>query len=152
MNYRIASVLVAGALSATLSFSPARGGEEIHTPKPGNPKRTAILDAVRPTVQEMTGQPRIVFVVEKLLVCGAWAYLCGRPQTPDASNRYEDITALVFCDGDDNSKWRLVRMLGIEAGEVEDPEQAERNQWSALNKEFPNLPPALIDAVLAGHR
>lgn len=136
----------------TFLYSPAWAGEKVRTPKPGDPERTEILDAVRPAVEKMSGQPKIVFVVEQLLVCGGWAYLWGRPQTPDGSSQYEDVTALIRRDAAPGKGWRLVRMLGIEAGEVEDPEQAEKRQWAKLGKEFPDLPPALVDAVLADER
>lgn len=138
-----------GVLAAAFMTAAIAAGEGVHTLKPGNPERQAILDAVRPTVEELTERERIVFVVDRLLVYQDWAWLLARPETPNQSHRYEDVSALVKRNEKPGKGWRLVRMLGIEAGEAGDPEMAAKRQWLDLKKEFPALPQLLIDAALA---
>lgn len=149
---RSALVLLTGVLAAVFVPVAIAAGGDVRAPKPGNPERTAVLEAVRPAVEALTGQKRIVFVVERLLVSEGWAWIWGRPQTPDASHRYEDISALVKRDGKAGGGWRLVRMLGSEAGAADDPELAKKRQWSGLKRDFPDLPQVLIDAALAPDR
>lgn len=137
-------ILAAGCILPMVSSASA-----VHTPQPGNPERKAILDAVRPSVQELTGRRDIVFVVDELHVSEGWAWFRGRPQSRGGDARFEDISALIRRVDARANEWRLVRILGIEPGEVDDPEPAEAQMWTRLKLEFPDLPQALVDAAHA---
>src|SRR4051794_26335380 len=83
-----AAALLTGMLHGVPAWSRDRGAGRAAaagkpwTPKPGNPERKAILDALRPSVERELGQ-RVVFRPKQLAVQGDWAFFYGDPQRPD---------------------------------------------------------------------
>lgn len=55
---------------------------QVTTPAPGSEARTAILDAVRPTVEAKVGTA-VKFEVYRIRVLGTWAFVLLHPQRPD---------------------------------------------------------------------
>ncbi len=66
-----AALIVASAAPLAAQTSPPRG----------SPERTALLDALRPTLVKEIGGP-IAFVVTTMRVMGPWAYLHVKPTRP----------------------------------------------------------------------
>lgn len=53
---------------------------DYHTPKPGDPLRKTLLDALRVDVEEELGQ-EVLFKIDDLRVSSEWGFLSGRPLT-----------------------------------------------------------------------
>lgn len=53
----------------------------VYTPPPGSPERTAIMNGLRPIVENDMGKP-IEFVVGSLEVCDGFAFVHVTPQRP----------------------------------------------------------------------
>lgn len=66
-------------LQLTAPLGSASAAPCPYTPARGTPERSAIMDAVRPSVRRALGQ-RVQFVVQTLSVCGSWAFLEAEPQ------------------------------------------------------------------------
>ncbi len=77
----------------------------------------------------------VVFVVAHLKVKDGWAWVHTRPRSPDARNRYEDLSALLrFQDG----VWSVVEIPCTEADNpecIDGPDSVER-----LRRRFPEVP------------
>lgn len=114
MRKIISFALIAIAMVATVS------AQSVYTPEKGSPERKAILDALRVPVERDLNQ-KIVFVADNFNVQGNWAFLGGRPQSPDGGSpdysHTEYATALNAGAFDNNffallkksgGKWRVV--------------------------------------------
>lgn len=98
--------LVSIALAAlALGAAAPAVAQSVHTPPPGSPERSAILDAVRAPLIEHVGG-RVEFVVETLRVGGGWAYLEAQPQRPGGGS----IPADDYMDG--NTTYAVLRQQG----------------------------------------
>ena len=76
------------------------------------PERQAILDAVRPRIETMTGKP-VEFVVNRLETACDYARLIAEPRARAGGDRYEPIDALfVRRDG----AWSLALIASTEEG------------------------------------
>ena len=104
------------------------------TPLPGNPLRKAVLDALRLEVKRIHGLD-VVFVVEHLKVKNGWAWAHTLPQSPDGSNRYEDVSALLRLQ---DGVWAVAE---IPCGEDENPDCLNGpGYFSGLQGRFPGIP------------
>lgn len=65
--------------------------QDVFTPEKGSPERRAIMDALRVPVERELKQ-RVVFAADTFNVEGDWAFLSGRPQTPDGGQPDYGIT------------------------------------------------------------
>ena len=78
-------LIIAAALSAVpigFAAGPASAQGPVNATAPaaaGSAQRRAILDALRPTIQQRLG-PNIVFVVRDIRVSGGWAFVKAEPQ------------------------------------------------------------------------
>ena len=82
------------------------------TPLPGNPLRKQVLDALRDELKRISGLD-VVFVIKHLRVKDGWAWVHTLPQSPDGSNQYEDISALLRFR---NASWKVVEIPCTEEG------------------------------------
>lgn len=92
---------------------------DAHTPQPGTPERKAIMDAVRPSIEDRLG-PNIEFVVKRLEVGQGWALLYANPQRKGGGRidprRYFSVSDLDSMDGLTvtavlqyrNKRWNLI--------------------------------------------
>ena len=104
------------------------------TPPPGSPLRKQVLDALRREVKRTHGLD-VVFVVRRLGVKDGWAWVHTLPQSPDGSNRYEDISALLRLRGE---AWEVAE---IPCGEVDNPDCLNGPSYFVrLRKRFPKAP------------
>lgn len=94
-----------------------------HVPEKGSIERKAIVDALRVPVAKQLKQP-VIFKIDHLKVQDNWAFLNGKPQTPDGSaidytnTVYQDaLDAGAFDDGivallrKVNGKWTVVQYV-----------------------------------------
>jgi len=127
-------VLCVGALLVlSLVFGGAvSAAEKPYTPQPGNPVRKAVLDGLREWVLE-NHEVRIVFVVRYLKVAGGWAWAETIPQSPDGTQRYEELMALLNRTGEG---WKV---LHVPSGE-EDAPPVDGTYFEMLLEEVPGLP------------
>ena len=122
------SVLVLICLCTVLQAS-----DSYLTPLPGNPLRKQVLDALRNEVKRIHGLD-VVFVVKHLRVKDGWAWIHSLPQSPDGSNRYEDISALLRFGKDG---WKVAE---IPCGEVENPDCLNGPEYfKRLNARYPTV-------------
>jgi len=102
------------------------------TPVPEGAERTAILDALRPKIEEMAGKP-VEFVVNRLETACDHARLIAQPQSKDGADKYETVDAFfVKTDG----AWTLSMIAAAEEGS--DP---AADQYRARH---PDAPEALL--------
>lgn len=71
----------AAILALTLMAATTPALAQLHSPPPGSAERRAVLDAVRPHVEEQLGAP-VEFVVQTIRVSGDWAFVQATPQRP----------------------------------------------------------------------
>ena len=108
-----------GAVSAsTDSLKKAR----MHTPVPGTMERRAVLDGLRYWVRSRLGV-NVRFVVHHLKISGGWAWVVTDPQSPDGTQHYEPISALLKKG---KNCWVVVALPSGECAAAADPEQACR--------------------------
>lgn len=69
-------------LTTIFILTGAALAQEVYTPEKGSAERTAILAALRGPVEKELNQ-KISFQIDDFNVSGAWAFISGRPQTPD---------------------------------------------------------------------
>ena len=101
-------------------------------PGAGSAERTAILDAVRPKIEELTGKP-VEFVVNRLETACDYARLIAEPRAKTGGDRYEPVDAfLVKKDG----VWTLGMIAAGEEGS--DP---AADQYRAR---YPDAPEGLL--------
>ncbi len=127
--------LILGVLMVALCLcTHAQASDSNLTPLPGNPLRKAILDALRQEVKLIHGLD-VVFVVKHLKVKNGWAWAHTLPQSPDGSNRYEDVSALLQLQ---DGAWTVVE---IPCGEDENPDCLNGPEYfSGLKRRFPGVP------------
>jgi len=65
-----------------------------YTPSPGSAEYKAIIDALRQKM-ESTTHLKMVFKVQHLKVHDCWAWIHVLPQSPDGTQKYEDVNALL---------------------------------------------------------
>lgn len=68
--------MIVAAMFVTVA-GPANG--QAYSPLPGSPERSAILDALRPSIEAQLG-PNIEFVVKDFKVYRGWAFVLADPQ------------------------------------------------------------------------
>ena len=106
--FAVLLVCLAGVAHAQRTYTPANGSAE----------RKAILNALRVPVEKDLKQ-KIVFVVDDLKVSGTWAFVSGRPTTPEGEN--PDLSKTAWAGEEDlfdnnffgllqkrGGKWRVV--------------------------------------------
>jgi hypothetical protein len=108
--YALSFIAVLPTVSAAAAGDLSRSGQAATTPPPGSTERKAILDALRADIKRLHGL-EVVFVVNHLKVRDGWAWTHTLPQSPDGSNKYEDVSALLR-EGD--GVWRVVEMFCTE--------------------------------------
>ncbi len=126
--------LVFGAILVVLYFlTYVHAADSNLTPRPGNPLRKLVLDALRQEVKRIHGLD-VVFVVRHLKVKNGWGWVHTMPQSPDGSNRYEDVSALLRLQ---DGGWRVVE---IPCGEEGNPNCLNApDYFSGLQERFPNV-------------
>jgi hypothetical protein len=108
------------------------------TPPPGSAERKAILDALREEVKRLHGL-EVVFVVAHLKVLGGWAWVQTRPQSPDGTNRYEGISALLRKRG---AGWEVAE---LPCTEMDNPEcLGAPDYFRGLRARFPDVPEEIL--------
>ena len=93
------------------------------TPKTGTPERKALMDALRAPVEKSLKQ-KVIFQVDHLKVLGNWAFMTGKPRTPEGAaidykktGYKEAIDAGAFDDWvcalykKSNGKWKVVQWV-----------------------------------------
>ena len=127
-------VLAAVLLFSWLCSNVARASDSNFTPLPGNPLRKQVLDALRREVYRVHGLD-VVFIVRHLRVKQGWAWVHTLPQSHDAENRYEDLSALLRLQ---NGTWEVVE---LPCSEPENPECLNGPEYFiTLQERYPNVP------------
>jgi len=139
MRRIVVPVLALGlvAVPATVVVRPepaqAQSSCAATTPRPGTATRSAILNALRPRIEDMAGGD-IEFVVDTMRVACGWARVRVNPQTPGGQgNRYEQVDAVFERT---SGTWRLRQ---IACTEVDCDPAADQ-----YREAFPNLPRSLL--------
>lgn len=132
----VAALVASGAPAAliiTPSAAQAQVGCRAQTPQPGTQRRVAILNALRPRIEDMAGED-VEFMVDRIRVACNWARVSVRPQTPGGGgNRYETVDALLERS---NSTWRVRQ---IACGEMDCAPASQQ-----FREAYPTLPTALL--------
>jgi len=116
----------------------AKDSSPAFTPPAGSGLRKEILDGLRRELLQLHGV-KVVFVVENLLVKDGWAWLDSRPQSPDGTKSYEDVSALLH---QENSNWKVAE---IPCTEIDNPDcLGDAGYITRLQQRFPTAPLALI--------
>lgn len=103
------------------------------TPRAGTTLRRDILNALRPRIEEMAGQP-VEFVVERIRVSCDWARVVANPRAPGGQgNQYEPVDALLQRT---HGVWRLQM---IACGEEDCAPAAQQYRQS-----HPSVPAGLL--------
>ena len=103
------------------------------TPLPGSTLREHVLDALRREVKRIHGLD-VVFVVRHLRVKDGWAWAHTLPQSPDGTNRFEDLSALLRIQ---DGAWKVVE---IPCGEAENPECLNGPEYfKGLQERYPTV-------------
>lgn len=119
----------AGSTTPDATATPAAC---VLTPVPEGDERKAILDALRPKIEEMAGKP-VEFVVNRLETACDYARLIAQPQSKDGADKYETVDAFfVKADG----KWSLSMIAAAEEGS-----NPAADQYKAKH---PDAPEALL--------
>ena len=118
--------------------TPAPDQLERLTPAPGDPLRAAVLDALREWLRTAHGLD-VVFVVRHLRVKDGWAWVHAGPQSPDGSQRYEDVSALL------RQRESLWTVAEIPCTEVDNPQcLGDPGYLAGLRERFPDAPPEIF--------
>jgi hypothetical protein len=137
-------LILCTALAAFCFYTSLQAADSNLTPLPGTPMRKAVLDALRLEVKRIHGLD-VVFVVIHLKVKEGWAWAHTRPQSPDGSSRYEDVSALLQRR---NDNWTVVE---IPCGEKENPDcLTGPDYFSRLQGRFPSVPTAIFPSWAHG--
>ncbi len=115
-------------------------------PPRSSPERKAILDTLRKQL-EGSGDSKLtlVFVVRHLKVKNGWTWVSTDPQSPDGSNMYEPVEALLHkSDG----VWHLETMRPS-WGECEDDPVCgdDARYYRAVREKFPDAPSSIFPAA-----
>jgi hypothetical protein len=116
------------------SSAALQAAESGLTPPPGDPLRAQVLEGLRREMARTHGL-ELIFVVEELNVKDGWAWVATEPQSPDGTNRYEPVSALLQQRG---GAWRVVEMP---CTEVDNPEcLGEAGYFKRLRARYPSIP------------
>jgi len=127
-------IMLGVSLLALCLCTPVQAADANLTPLPGSPLRKAVLDAFRKEVKRVHGLD-VVFVVKYLKVKNGWAWAHTLPQSPDGSNQYEDVSALLQLQ---DGAWTVVE---VPCGEDENPDCLNGpGYFSGLQRRFPGVP------------
>jgi hypothetical protein len=127
-------ILSLSVFVATCFCGLSQASDSKLTPQVGNPLRSQILEALRNEVKRIHGLD-VVFVVKHLRVKDGWAWVHTLPQSPDGSNHYEDISALLRVR---NGSWEVVE---IPCGEEENPDCLNGPEYfKRLKAQCPTVP------------
>jgi len=77
------NLILGGLLAAALLMvapHPVQA-QAVHSPAPGTPERSSILDAIRPLIVAQVGPP-VEFVVNDIRLVGRFAFVAVEPQRP----------------------------------------------------------------------
>jgi hypothetical protein len=131
-----AIVLFLSALQCLTALAKSR--KSAITPPPGSVERKLVLDALRDEIQKLHGISA-VFVVTYLKVDNGWAWIETLPKSPDGTNQYEGVSALLRKSG---TKWKVAEIACSE----EDNEECLESPgyFKLLKKRFPGMPPAIL--------
>ena len=121
-------------------FSAAEQGTSPYTPAKGSPERKAIVDALRDETRQLH-QVGVIFVVNHLKVQNGWAWIQTSPQSPDGSNRYEDVSALLRKR---KNVWVVVEVACTEEGN--DNCLGAEGYFKKLSQRFPLAPRGIFPA------
>ena len=136
-------LILGAALAVLFLCTHVQAYDSNLTPLPGNPLRKAVLDALRQEVKRIHGMD-VVFVVRHLKVKDGWAWVHTLPQSPDGSNRYEDVSALLQLK---KGYWKVVE---IPCAEEENPDCLNGPAYfSGLRKRFPSVPSEIFPSWVA---
>jgi hypothetical protein len=103
-------------------------------PPLGSSLRKEVLNALRREMIRVHGI-KMVFRVRYLKVKDGWAWIETLPQSPDGSNQYEDVSALLNLQG---RNWQVVEMA---CAEEENPDcLTSREYFVKLTERFPKVP------------
>ena len=94
----------------------------LSVPAPGTMERRAILDGLRHWVRMRLGH-EVRFVVRHLKVKSGWAWVVTEPQSPDGTQRFEPLSALLKKG---KNCWAVVAVPSGECAAADDPERACR--------------------------
>lgn len=132
----MAAVLFLIALQSVTMATESRGPAV--TPPPGSAERKFILDALRAEIEKYH-HINAVFVVKYLKVLNGWAWIETLPKSPDGSNQYENVSALLQKSG---AKWKVAEIACAE----EDNEEClgSPGYFKLLKKRFPKMPAAIL--------
>lgn len=108
-------------------------GPVAYTPQPGSAERQAIMDAVRADAMKYH-KMKMVFRVMHLKVSGVWAYTHVMPRSPDGSQHYEDLVALLKKV---KGRWRVME---LPPGDPENPEETDQQFAARVRKMHPAAP------------
>jgi len=97
------------------------------------PERKAMLDVLRPRVEEMVGKP-VEFTVSRLDVACDYARVVAEPRAKDGSDRYEPVDAFLVKM---NGAWTLSHLAATEEGSPRAGEQ--------YREKHPGAPASLLD-------
>jgi hypothetical protein len=111
------------------------------TPSVGDPVRQAVIDGLRREMAALHGMD-LVFVVESLKVQNGWAWIVTLPQSPDGTNRYEGVSALLrLVDG----VWKVA---DLPCTEEDDPEcLGDADYYERLLIRYPGVPREILPEV-----
>ncbi|MFN2513477.1 MAG: hypothetical protein ABR568_18905 [Pyrinomonadaceae bacterium] len=99
MNLLLTLTLCASSVVGQGGGSLKTGNAAVpHVPEKGSVERKAIVDALRIPVGKQLKQP-VIFKIDHLKVQNGWAFLNGKPQTPEGSAI--DYTNTVYQDAVD---------------------------------------------------
>jgi hypothetical protein len=133
------SPLAATSLLAGTNAMPTTAAVDTE-PSPGSPERKAILDALRDELRRYQDQP-MVFVVRYIRVSGRWAWVDVDPQSPDAAQHYEPVSALLRRH---RGGWTLVEMP---CTEEDNPECiTDPGYFTRLRSRRPEVPSTILPA------
>jgi hypothetical protein len=90
----------------------AKAKEGAYTPAPGSAEQMAILKALGKKM-ESTTHLKMVFTVQYLKVHDCWAWIHALPKSPDGTQKYEDVNALLVKKG---GCWQVAEIACTEEG------------------------------------
>jgi hypothetical protein len=85
------SQMQGGISGSVLAASTGKGA---YTPPAGSPERRALVEALRQKLQSLH-HLEVIFEVQYLKVHQGWAWISANPRSPDGSQRYEGVSALL---------------------------------------------------------